>query len=470
MNSIKKNIIYNFSYQLLSIILPLITLPYVSKILLTTGVGIYSFTYSIVYYFMLIALLGINTYGNRTISKNRDNLSKTFLSIYYLQLLMSLLMIILYIVYLLIFCNNYIFISWIQIIYLISTMLDISWFFYGLEDFRIMVIRNSIVKILALVLILVFVKTKNDVWIYTLILSSSTLLSQLIMWPFLIKKIKFTKINFKDILKHFKPCLILFMPVIAVSLYRVMDKIMLGYLTSVDEVGIYEQADKIILVPITFINAFGAVMLPRMSNLISKKNDKLIYEYIYRSIKIIMFLSFPICFGLIAVSNNFIPIFLGESFNKSATLISYLSITITFVSFANVIKTEYLIPKEKDKDYVICTILGALVNIILNILLIPKYASIGACIGTIGAEFIAMFYQVYAVKKELPIKKYIKSVIPFFIKSIIMFLIISLFNYLKMDNLLISFIKIMTGIIIYILLNLKFVKEILKGGKYESAS
>ena len=208
---------------------------------------------------------------------------------------------------------------------------------------------------------------------------------------FLKKEIAFVKVNKEDIVKHIKPVLVLFVPVIAISLYKIMDKIMLGYLINVVEVGYYEQAEKIINIPLGLITALGTVMLPRISSLISKGNDKIIKEYIKNSLKFMMFISFPIAFGLIAISSGFIPMFLGIAFTKSALILNYLSVTIIFLSIANVIRTQYLIPKEKDGIYIKSVILGAIINFIINLLLIPRYYSIGACIGTIFAEFSVMF-------------------------------------------------------------------------------
>jgi O-antigen/teichoic acid export membrane protein len=175
---VKKNFIYNFIYQILILILPLITVPYVSRVLGADGVGTYSYTYSIAYYFMIIAMLGLNNYGNRRIAKVRDNkedLSKEFWSIYKLQLITSSIMIILYFLYVSLFATKYKLIAFIQILYVASSMLDINWFFFGIEKFKLTITRNTIIKVFSLILIFIFVKNENDLWKYTTILSSSIL-------------------------------------------------------------------------------------------------------------------------------------------------------------------------------------------------------------------------------------------------------------------------------------------------------
>ena len=464
MNKVKKNFIYNLIYQILILILPLITAPYLSRVVGADGVGTYSYTYSIVYYFMLLTLLGVNNYGNRTIAKSRDNkkeLSKNFWGIYFFQLFMGIIMLILYLGYVFLFDNEYKTIALIQTLFIISSILDISWFFFGLEEFKTTISRNSIVKIFTVVLIFIFVKSSEDLWKYTLIMAGMTTLGQLIFWIFLKGKINFVKINFKDIKQHIKPNIILFVPVIAVSLYKIMDKIMLGALTEVSEVGYYENAEKIVNIPITIISSLGTVMLPKMSNMITKGEKDKAKVYITKSISFEMFISFAMCFGLIAVGYNFAPFYFGEEFQKAGILIMLLAITLPFMSFANVIRTQYLIPKEKDKDYIISVSLGALINLIMNTIFIPKYGSIGACFGTIAAEAIVAIYQTISVRNELNIMEYLKKSVPFLFKAGIMFIVVYLLNYIEMSSILRFICQIILGVSIYGLLNIKYILSII---------
>lgn len=462
-NSTKKNFIYNLIYQILILIIPLITAPYLSRVVGVSGVGTYSYTYSIVYYFMLLTLLGINNYGNRTIAKVRDNKekrSKEFWSMYILQLFMGTIMLILYLGYVLIFDVKYKQIALIQSLFIFSSILDINWFFFGLEEFKTTITRNTFVKIATVILIFLIVKNKDDLWKYTLIMSSMTVLSQVILWYALKNKVGFVKIQKKDIIKHIKPNLILFIPVIAISLYKMLDKVMLGSMTNVIEVGYFENAEKIANIPMTIISALGTVMLPRMSNIIAKGEEDKVNNYITKSINFVMFLSMAMCFGLVAISSEFAPYYFGTEFKKTGALIALLSFTFPFLSFANVIRTQYLIPKEKDRDYIISVSLGAIVNILLNIFLIPMYKSIGACIGTIAAEATVMIYQTISVRKELNVLQYIKNSFPFVVKSILMFIIIYPISLTDMNVISKLMIQVFMGCIIYGLLNLKYIMKI----------
>ncbi len=465
MKDVKRNFILNIAYQILVLIIPLITVPYISRILGSEGIGIYSYTYSIVYYFMIFAMLGLNNYGNRTIAKcrnNKETLGKTFKEIYWMQLLTSISMIVLYFLYVFIFDNKYSTIALIQSLHVLSCAFDINWFFFGIEKFKITVTRNTIIKILSLIAIFTFVKQDTDVWLYTTIIASSTLLSQLFLWPFVKKYIDNAKVRFSDVKKHFKPCAILFLPVIAVTIFKMMDKSMLGFMTNVSEVGLYESAEKIINVPNAIIAALGTVMLPRMSNLYAEGAESEAKEMIKYSIKLMMFLSFAMFFGLISISKDFTFLFFGGEFSKTGLLICLLAITTLFLSWGNVIRTQYLIPKELDKIYITSAFLGAFVNLICNFVFIPLYASYGACIGTIAAEFVVMFYQTFKIRNELPLLSYIKDIIPFFCTSTIMFIMAVVIGLLCSNIYIKLLLQIIFSILIYVLLNYKYVLSLIR--------
>ncbi len=464
MGNIKKNIIYNLVYQLLILVLPLVTVPYVSRVLGASGVGTYSFTYSNSYYFIIFCMLGINNYGNRAIAQVRDSkdlLSKRFREIHSIQVVASITMLLLYILYLLFGNIEHKNIAILQTIHIISCLFDINWFFFGIEKFKITVIRNTVIKFLSLSLIFIFVNEKDDVWIYTLILAGSVLLSQIALWPFLKEYVYKVRLDFSNVKKHLQSCIKLFLPVIAVTIYKVMDKTMIGWFSDMSEVGYYENAEKIINVPNAIVSALGTVMLPRMSNLFANNNDEQSKTLIHKSIKVIMFVTFPMVLGLISISKDFTYVFFGSEYQKTGYIIAFLSVSILFFAWGNVIRTQYLIPKEYDNIYVKSAFLGAIINMLFNLIFIPQFASIGACVGTIFAEFAVVFYQTYMIKDELPIKLYIRDVLPFCVKAILMFVIIYPLNFIKMNMYISIIIQILLGAIIYFLFNLRFVDDII---------
>ena len=453
--SIKKNFIYNFAYQVLVIILPLITTPYISRVIGPEGIGIQSYTYSIANYFVLIAILGISNHGNRSIAMVRDNdekLNRTFSSIYLVQFIMSIIMIILYLLYSIFVVNDNRIIFIIQSIYIVSSLLDINWFFFGMEEFKLTVVRNIIIKIASALSIFIFVKKSNDLYLYSLILALGNLISQIVLWVYLKRYVKFVKVTKEEILTQIKPILILFIPVISISIYKIMDKIMLGSMSNMIEVGYFENSEKIMNIPLGFITALGTVMLPKMSNLYANGNESEGKKYIGLSLDFIMFISFGSMFGLIGVSPVLVPIFLGDKFINCINIVSMISVIIIFLAWANVIRTQFLIPRKKDKIYIVSTGIGAVVNLLINFLLIKKYGAIGATIGTIFAEATVCVYQSIMVRKELNIKVYIKRSIFYIIPGSIMCIVIRLLEKLLGQSIITGIIQIIVGGSLYIIL------------------
>ena len=451
-----KNFLYNILYQFFVFIIPLLTTPYISRVLGVDNVGIYSYTYSIVYYFMLLAMLGITNYGSREIAKcsNKIERSKMFLSIYFLQIFMSIICIILYLLLTFLLQTKYLNIMLINICFLFSVLFDINWFFYGLEKFKITISRNIIIKLLSLIFVFAFVKNANDLWKYSLIIGTSTLISQMFLWLFIRKEIVFIKIKLEDVFQHLKPCIILFIPVIAYSIYRVMDKTMLGSIAGTLNLGYYENAEKIINIPVAIINALGVVMLPSMAKTV---NDDELKEKILYSFKLILLFIIPIFFGLIVVSDNFSILFFGQEFEQSGFIIQLLSITFVFSAIANVIRTNYLIPKKLDKIYVKSTILGAIVNLIINSILIPYYGYIGASIGTICAEFIVMLYQIVKTKNFIDYVKVLKILFENIFKCILVFIVLIILEFSVKPRIIRFILQIIISIVMVFILNYDFI-------------
>lgn len=413
-----KNFLINLVYQVFIFIVPLVTMPYISRVLGADNIGVNAFTYSIVNYFMLATMLGINNYGVREISKasikGKSCVSKTFSEIYSMQFLLGLAMSLIYCAGVALFASDYKDIFFIQGIFLISSMLDINWLFFGLEQFKITVTRNIIIKLLSLALIYGFVKKGSDLPVYVAILAISALASQLYLWLRAKKYVKLERVKSEDIFKHLKPNLILFIPVIAYSIYRVMDKTMLGSIAGTTSLGYYENAERIINVPVALITALGTVMLPHMSKI---NDDEKAKKKISETFRLVLTFIVPIVIGLLFIAKDFSILFFGESFERSGDIIRLLSITAVFAAIANVIRMNYLIPRGMDKIYVTSTIFGAIVNLILNLLLIPRLDYFGACIGTIAAEFSVMAYQLMSVKGDLGVKPVLSELVKQIVKS-----------------------------------------------------
>lgn len=460
MPSLKKNIVYNVLYQILAVIVPFITSPYLARMLGAEQIGVYSFTYSIAFYFMILSMLGISNYGNRTIAQvrtSREHLNQEFSNIYAVQLTCSLVMTVSYLIYATLFVNSFQIVAYIQVLHILSYATDVSWFFYGLEEFRITVARNSFVKLLTLISIFTFIKSPNDIYLYTFIMAGSTLLGQLITWPFLLKQVTFVRPSLGKIKKHIKPIVILFFPVLAISIFSFLDKIMLGMYSSLKETAFYENSDKIISIPKALIQAFGAVMLPRTVHLLSIGEEQKSLEYVDKTMWIVLVITMGCAFGLAGVSTTFAPVYWGEEFRDSSQIIAGMTPALVFSAFGNVIRTQFLIPRSFDKEYTVSLLYGAVVNILINILLIPKIGAMGAVIGTIVAELVLCCYQTWIARNYLHIREYlINAGILFLIGSVMYMILILIASFLPI-SLLTLIIEIIAGAFIYISLLILYV-------------
>lgn len=447
MKTQNKNFIYNVLYQAFIYIFPLITIPYISRKLGVDNIGIYSYTYSIVNCLMLFSMLGINNYGNREISKSRDDkckMSELFFSIYGIQLLCGTILFLAYLIYIIFFCHSYKIIFICQIVNFISVFFDINWFYFGLEQFKLTIRRNILIKLISTVFIFLFVKNENDLIIYTIIMGTANLLSQLYLFFKLKSFIEFKKIHFSDMKKHLKSCIILFIPVLAYSVYRIMDKTMIGLLSSVTQLGYYENAEKIINIPIAVITALGTVMLPRMSYLLENKSND-VEKTISQSLKLSMLLSMNMFFGILLIAKDGSIIIFGKDFANSGFIMQLLSVTIVVSAWASVFRTQYLIPKSRDNIYVVTTIIGAVLNFILNLIFIPMYGSVGACIGTIAAELFLCVSQSFCLRKIFPYSRYFVLLFKELVKALIIY-IIAYFITISISNI---YIKLVLQVIIY---------------------
>lgn len=463
MSSLKKNIAYNIIYQVLILILPLLTAPYLSRVIGADGVGVYSFSHSAALYFTYITLLGLTNYGNRTIASVQNDYEKrshAFCEIFSMQFITFCISIILYVFYAA-FLSVDKTAAMVAGLWVLSSLFDINWFFFGMEQFKLTVTRNTIIKILTVICIFVFVKTKDDIYIYIAIMAVSTVLSQLCLWPFLRRYIHFVRPKLKDVLKHFKPNLMLFVPVIAISLYKIMDKVMLGYLSTMTEVGYYENAEKIINITLTLITALGTVMLPRMSALVSSNKTKESTKYMDDSVMFVAAYTNAVMFGLFAVAKNFAVVFYGDDFAMSGTIMIYLAVTTVLIGVGNVWRTQYLIPNKKDNIYIISAIIGAVVNLVVNAILIPYLAAVGAAIGTIVAEASVFVYQLFCIRKEINVLLYLKYEIVYLIIGGIMFGAIRLLP--EFSNKIVNIAAdVAVGAVVYIVLAAAYILKVKK--------
>ena len=424
--SVRRNYLYNIAYQVLTLILPLITTPYVSRVLGTDGVGTFSYTFSVAYYFVLFAMFGVNNYGNRSVAMARDDkaeLSRTFWGIWTVQAVMCLLCTGIYLVYALFVADDQLLaIVWVP--YVLTGALDINWFFFGLEKFRITVLRNFVIKLSTFVLTFAVVRGEWALFNYLLLMSLSYFVSVAVLWPFVRQEVLFVRPGISEVLRHVKPDLVLFIPVIAVSLYTVLDKVMLGQIAGMGETGIFENSLKVAQMPFTLISALGTVMLPHAANLCATGHRESVKRYMAPSMWFAMLLSSAFTFGVIAVSEEFVPIFFGDGFEACSVVMPVIVLEMPFMAWANVIRTQWLMPTSQDRAYVFSVVVGAIANIVVNLALIPALGALGAAIATLVAEAAVSVVQTIAVKGDLPLARWAIESLPAFVIGVLMLAIV----------------------------------------------
>lgn len=424
--SVKKNYIFNVSYQILVLLTPLITTPYISRILGADGIGRVSYAESIVSYFTLFSTLGITTYGQREISYFQDSeevRSKVFWNIKILEFFTSGTALLLYLIYssLQVDASVYFVLS----LNILAVSADVTWLFQGMEEFGIIVFRNAFFKIVNIIYTFVFIRDKNDFVKYALGIALFLFLSNISLWRYVPKYVR--KVSFSDLhpLKNIKDIVLLFVPTIAIQIYTILDKTMIGKITQdVFENGYYEQAMKISKMVITIVTSLGTVMIPRIGYYYKCNEIREVKRLMYRGYRFVWMLGIPLCIGVSLVSQNFIPWFMGTGYEKVVCLLSILSLLILAIGINNVTGVQYLIPTKRENIFTVSVIVGAIVNFVMNLILIPRYMSIGAAIASVSAETIIAIVQLFVVRKELSPNRILKEGISYFVAGIFMMLVL----------------------------------------------
>ena len=467
--SLKLNAIFNGFYQILSLLAPLITTPYVSRVLGPDALGNYSYYYSILSYFSLIAVFGFNDYGTKAIAAVRDNKnekSRIFWGIFSTKLIISLLCLITYFsVVFFLFSNNTtaIFIFLGMSLYIISTLVDPTFYFQGEENFVSISLRNGLMRILTIVLIFVFVNDSSDLIPYTLVLSVGNLFATIIMF-FSFKKTDLVKIDFKNlaILHHLKSAFPFFVPSLAVSLFSSLNQTMLGALVE-DSVkgGYFSQATKIVTILATFAGSLSIIMLSRMSYLINSGQKNEVERKIKQTLQAYWVVALPLFWGILSVNRDLVPVFLGEEFTPAIIDLYILCPLILFSPFSGLLGSLYFRPQNKIWIQTSILLLASLLNIAISTVLIPLLQDIGTSLARLIAEFIQIPLLIFFVRKTIPLKIIFKDFIKPFDNSLIMFLSVTLIHNILTNHFipgLCLFFEIVLGILIYCILEY-FTKE-----------
>ena len=344
---IGKNVIFNFISQFLTLVIPLITAPYLARVLHEEGNGMVAYSLSIVTYFIIFANLGFDIYGQRKIAAHQDDkeiVSKAFWEMLILKLFFTSMALGVLCVWLLTigFGANYDYLILLLSIQVIAVPFDIQFLFRGKENFAAIAIRSIIVKTIGLVCIFCFVRTENDAWIYALCFSASILISNIIMWFSIKKYINFVNIKDLNLRRHIKPAVLIFLPTLAVVVYSVFDKTMIGLLAKNPdyENGCYEQAYKLNSVILLLVTIISSVFVSRNANSYREKGIESIKPNLYFACNYVWLMGVPLIVGINVLSKNMCSWFLGDGYEKVPLLLGIMSVRFISSGFSEIFGSQ----------------------------------------------------------------------------------------------------------------------------------
>lgn len=454
--SLKVNYIFNMLNTVTGLLFPLITFPYASRIMLADGIGQVNFFQSIIQYITLLTCLGIPMYAIRKIASVRDDVTERNKVAVEILLLHATLSLIGYVIVALLAA----FVSDIQVniplFFILSltiffTAIGCEWFYQGVEDFKYITIRGLIIKTVAVILLFVFVRSKEDILWYAGYLVFGTLGGNAFNLIRLRKYISWRNLPFKELhpLVHLKPALHIFVLNLVISLYVNLNSIMLGFMADNTSVGLFTAATKLSHVLLSLVSALGTVMLPRLSNLISTGQKEKFNELAQKSITVVMALTLPLTAGLIMTAKYLIPLFCGNSYEPAILTLQIISPIIIMIGISNVLGIQILYPQGQENKVILCTALGALVNLLLNIWLIPRYAQDGAAVSTLLAETMVTVSMIFIGKKCIPIRWKSKSFLHYFVATCLMTLALYFASDLFGSDIVSFIFAVMIGMMVY---------------------
>ena len=455
--SLKLNAILNTIKTITSLIFPLVTFPYVSRILLPEGTGKVNFANSIVSYFALLASLGIGTYASREAAKVRNNITKLTK---FVKEILSINLISTFISYILFFISlflinkfhDYTILLCVCSLTIILNTLGVDWLNSAMEDYAYITIRTILFQIISLILIFTIIKTKDDFIEYACISVFSSVGANILNFIHSRKYVNyFSKTEKLELKKHIKPIIILFASSIAISIFTSMDTTMLGFLSTEIEVGYYSAASKMVRMIRNLFPAVFTVLFARFSYYYAQNDENSYNELANKTTNFILCFSLPVVSGFILLAKPCVELLCGEAYLPSISSTITLSPLIFISSCSGFLGGVLMITQGKEKQYLFTTITAALIDLILNFIFIPKLGSLGASIATLITEtFIVIVYII--ISKDILLKMNIwKSLLQYIFSSLIMTIIIFFISKIINQSFLKLLIGIVVGILVYLL-------------------
>lgn len=469
--SIKKNYGYQVMYQIVLVLTVVITTPYTSRVFGSEGIGIQSYTASVVSYFLLFAMLGTASYGQREIARARDDkekYSRLFWEIELVSVIATLICMVVWCVFLF-FVKRYKVYYIVQTISILAVMFDISWFFSGFENFRSVILRNCAVKLIGIAALFLFIRGKDDLLLYIFILALTTFLSNLSMWLSLKKYLVRVELRGLRLMHHFKETWIYFIPTIATSVYTTLDKTMIGMTTKdMRQSGYYQQATELVKMCMSMILVLHTTVSARMSYLFTKGQMDSAKEILESVLKMTLFAAIPLAFGIAGIAENFVVWFYGAEYFPVAKLVWCLSGLIVVISISHCFGALFYTPIGQRSRSSKAIVAGACMNVLLNAVMIPLWGAKGAAISSLLAElvvtalYLKMSHYFYSSLRLLPL------IWKWFIAGGVMFLVVRWIGKLYEKNIYCTILQIGCGILVYFIVLFILRDRYLKGEINES--
>jgi len=459
MSSLKNNVVLNYINTLASIVFPLITFPYAARILLPDGIGLVNFQNSIIGYITLLSSLGIPLYAVREVARVRDNVeerNRVTVEIALLSLILAAggYVIVFAVGELVPQINAHLSLFYILSLSILFTALGVSWFYTAIEDFKFITVRGLIIRVLFVVALFLFVKSKEDLLIYGVVIVGSTVGNEFINFIHLRKFINIFKLNWSkvNIFRHLKPSFSIFVLNLSVSLYVQLNPVMLGFLSDNTQVGYYTAGSKLSNIILSVVTSMATVLIPHVSNMIQAHDTEKFKQLITKVYHYYMALALPFTAGLIVLSVPLTLVICGNSFYEASYVTAITAPVIVFISITNIIGLQVLYPYGKENYVTYSTIGGAVINLIVDIPLIWLWGSKGAAIATFCAELAVLLIQVRLGRRYIPFKYFDDSIKLYVLSSILMGVAVFLTSGLFNKPIIQLLIPTCVGIVVYFLI------------------
>ena len=465
--SLKANFTLNLTNTIAGLLYPVITFPYITRILLPEGIGLIQFLQSVINYFAMFAALGIPLYAVKEIAKVRDDIkerNQTTSEILCLHFCLTLAAyaVLLFFGFTVDKLSSNLLLYLILSIHLFLDVIGCEWFYQGIEDFKYITIRSLLVRLFSLIALFIFVKSKNDIYIYAALVILAEAGNFLFNFYHLRKFVNVFSVNLKslNLRRHIRPALEIFMLNIIISIYINLDSVMLGLFKTNADVGYYAAATRIVRALCGFSIALGAVVFPRLTSYYNNQEIALFHKLTKDSLSFSMIVLIPLSVMVMITAPVLIPVFCGSAYGPSILTIQILAPIMVFLGISGIMGTKVLYAMDYQRIVIICTGFGAVSNFLLNLLLIPHFSYHGAAVASLVAEFLVSVSMLYYAYKLINVSIFDKSLIQTLIGSLLVAVTVIVVNRnIQVMPLLLLFIDFSIGALVYLLVMIAMKNE-----------